>query len=383
MKQCNNKTNRQLNIKIIIISVKSASEKQRKKVKMKKILLIIFTLFTVITGSSQDVPFINPNNNLLQTNPALIAFDNDLKLNLNYRSQYSAIDQNFKASVVNLTVPLFDKTKIKRWGGIGFSFISDKTGEFGYLSNSGINVAFAYNFLLSENQSIAASLSGGFFRRSLNMNGFTTGSQYIFNSGYDPSAPINESFYNQTKSYFDIAAGIIWQYNDGHKEPEYFAGISAFHLNNPNISFYGYRSELDFRFSFQGGFRLLSKEQIIVSPVVNIDFLHQTFRYSVGSKFDFPMNSLAGGIIKKGSLSVIPCYITKGIIACSIELNQPRYSIGFGYDYNTADLSGIAGYLEGYEVLIKFKKNLGNVNSKKADVKSKYKIGKKYKLEND
>ena len=350
---------------------------------MKKTLLIIFTLFIIKIGSSQDVPFVNPNNNLLQTNPAMTAFDNDLKLILNYRSQYSAIDQNFKSPVVNLAVPLLDKTKTKRWGGLGFSFISDKTGDMGYLSNSGINVAFAYNICLSENQSVAAALSGGFFRRSLNMNGFTTGSQYIPYSGFDPSAPINESLYNQTKSYIDIAAGIIWQYDDGHKEPKFYAGISAFHLNNPNISFYAYRSELDLRYSFQGGFRLLSREQIIIRPVMNIDFLYQKLRYSAGSKFDFPLNSSAGGIIKKGSISVIPRYITDGIIACSVELNQPRYSIGFGYDYNTADLSGIAGYLEGYEVLIKFKKNLGKTSKEKLDVKSKYKIGKKYKLDND
>lgn len=350
---------------------------------MLKKLTIIFSIIITLYGSalSQDVSYINPTNALIQTNPAYAAFDNDLKFIMNYRSQYSAIGQSFKSPVINLTVPLFDKSKTKRWGGLGFSFISDKAGGVAYLSNTGINVSFAYNIKISENQSVLAALSGSFYRRTLNMNGFTTGSQYIPNSGFDPSASINESLYNQSKSYADIAAGFIWQYNDEHKFPKYFAGISAFHLNKPNVSFSNFRSELDFRFGFQGGFRLLSNRQLCIVPELTLTYLNNDLRYNIGTKFDFPLSTSHAGMFKNASLSVTPRYISGNIIACNIEFNKNKYSIGFGYEYNTADLSGITGYLESYEVMIMFKKNLGRKSKIKPDVDSKYEVGKKYKID--
>ncbi len=353
------------------------------KKSMFKKLIFIFSIITILFSSafSQDVSYINPNNALMQTNPAYAAFDNNLKFIMNYRSQYSAIGQNFKSPVVNLIIPMFAKTKTKRWGGLGFSFISDKAGEVGYLSNTGINISFAYNITITKNQSVSAALSGGFYRRALNMNGFTTGSQYIPNSGFDPSASINESLFNQSKTYADIAAGVIWQYNDGHKLPKYYAGISAFHLNRPNVSFSEFRSELNFRYSFQGGFRLLSKEQLSISPELTVYYTNDALRYNIGTKFDFPLSTSKSGILKNASMSVTPRYISGRIIACNIDFNQKKYTIGFGYEYNTADLSGITGYLEGYEVMIMFKKNLGRKIIQKPDVDSKYEVGKEYKLD--
>lgn len=346
----------------------------------KQIIILISIASLYSTTFSQDVSYINPTNALMQTNPAYASFDNDLKFVMNYRSQYSAIGQNFKSPLINLVVPLFDKTKTKRWGGIGFSFVSDKAGELGYLSNTGINVSFAYNIMISKKQSVSVALSGGFYRRAINTSGFTTGSQYIPNSGFDPSAPINESLFTQSKSYGDIAAGIIWQYDDGHKLPKYYAGISAFHLNRPDVSFSNFRSELDFRYSFQGGFRLLTKEQLSISPEITICYTNDILRYNIGTKFDFPLTSSKSGILTNASLSLTPRFISGNIIACNIDFNKKNYSIGFGYEYNTADLSGITGYLEGYEVMISFKKRLGKKTINKPDVDSKYEVGKKYDL---
>jgi type IX secretion system PorP/SprF family membrane protein len=347
----------------------------------KTIITVSIIVIYSIASYSQDAGYISPSNALMQTNPAYASFDNDLKFIMNYGSKYSAIGQNFKSPTINLAVPLFDKSKTKRWGGLGFSFVSDKAGEAGYLSNTGISVAFAYNIILTEKQSVSASLSGGFYRRALNMNGFTTGSQYIPNSGFDPSASINESLYNQSKSYADIAAGFIWQYNDGHKFPKYFASISAYHLNKPNVSFSNFASELDFRFGFQGGFILLSKEQLCIVPEVLLTYLNNNVWYNIGTKFDFPLSSSNTGLFRNASLSVTPRYISGNIIACNIEFNQNRYSIGFAYEYNTADLSGITGYLEGYEIMLMFRKRPGKESTKKPDVDSNYEVGKKYKLD--
>lgn len=344
---------------------------------------IILLLLSVLSfkSFSQDVSYTEPLNAPMQTNPAFASFNNDLKFVMNYGSRFSAIGQNFKYPAVNIIIPIFDETKTKRRGGLGFSFISDKAGETGYLSNTGINVAFSYNLTISEKQSVSAALSGGFYRRTVNINGLTTGSQYVYGSGFDPSLPINETLFNQSKSYADIAAGAIWQYKDGYKSPKYYAGISAYHLNRPDVSFGNLRSELDFKFGFQGGFRLFAKEQLSITPELTVYYLPGNLRYNIGTKFYFPLNMSESGILKNACLSLTPRYISEKIIACNIEFNRENFGFGFGYGYNTSDLSGVSGYLEAYEIMITFKKNLGKNIIKKPEVNSKYKVGKKYKLD--
>ena len=125
---------------------------------------------------------------------------------------------------------------------------------------------------------------------------------------------------------------------------------------------------------------MLTKEQLSISPEITIYYTSETLSYNIGTKFNFPLNSNTSGILKKASLSVTPRFISGNIIACNIDFNKKNYSIGFGYEYNTADLSGIADYLAGFELMILFKKRLGKKSSDTPDVDSKYKVGKKYNL---
>jgi hypothetical protein len=62
-------------------------------------------------------------------------------------------------------------------------------------------------------------------------------------------------------------------------------------------------------------------------------------------------------------------------------LNHKNYAIGFGYEYNPADLKGVTGYLEAYEVMLSLKKNIAKNRTENPDVDSKYEIGKKYEIE--
>jgi type IX secretion system PorP/SprF family membrane protein len=343
-----------------------------------KILLgigLVLAGFTLRTDA-QEFNRINPNYSLMQTNPALASFDNDLKAVLHYRSMYSAIGQNFVSPVINIAVPLFDKSRTNRWGGLGFTLVSDKAGENAYLMNTGFRVSFAYNIKLSPQQSIAAALSAGIFRRSVNTDGFTTGSQYIPGQGYDPNAPLNETLQNQSKSYLDLAAGCIWQYRDKQGKPFIYAGVSAYKLNRPNISFTDMPYDSQITYLGLAGFRLIKRDQLMISPEASVKYVEKRLAYTIGTRFEFPLGT-TGKILRQSSLCLTPHYISGNILAFSLELNHKNYAIGFGYEYNPADLKGVTGYLEAYEVMLSLKKNIAKNLTENPDVDSKNEIGKK------
>ncbi len=347
-----------------------------------KILLgigLVLAGFTIRTDA-QEFNRIDPNHSLMQTNPAFASFDNDLKAVLHYRSMYSAIGQNFVSPVINIAVPLFDESRTKRWGGLGFTLASDKAGENAYLMNTGFRVSFAYNIKLSPQQSVSTAISAGIFRRSVNTDGFTTGSQYIPGQGYDPTAPLNETIQNQAKSYLDLAAGCIWQYRDKQENLLFYAGLSAYKLNRPNISFTDAPYESGITYLGLAGFRLIKRNQLTISPEGSLRYHGKRMSYSIGTRFEFPLGT-DSKMLRRSSLILTPRYISGNIVACSLELNHKNYAVGFGYEYNPADLSGVAGYLEAYEVMLTLKKNISKNRVEKPDVNSKYEIGKKYEIE--
>ncbi len=141
---------------------------------MKKVIKLIFIiqLLSQVTFS-QDVAFVNYSQTPIQTNSAFVGFDNDLKVNILYKNQFAQIGQNFATPVINFVMPLFDDSKIKRIGGVGFSVISDSQGETSVLSTIGFSFAYAYNFYINKNQSISSSLSAGYFIRAINISNFT------------------------------------------------------------------------------------------------------------------------------------------------------------------------------------------------------------------
>ncbi|NJO89874.1 MAG: PorP/SprF family type IX secretion system membrane protein [Chloroflexia bacterium] len=166
-------------------------------------LKLLFTILLVsfVKLSAQDALFTNYLNTPLQTNPALVAFDNDFKIALNYRGRISKFSQSYNTPVLSVVYPLINHDKSKRWGGIGFSVLADMSDNSQMIKTTGANLAFAYNLQLNDIQYISASLGAGYFRREVNINNLSTGSQYVPNQGYDPTIPINENFTNDTKGF--------------------------------------------------------------------------------------------------------------------------------------------------------------------------------------
>jgi type IX secretion system PorP/SprF family membrane protein len=324
-----------------------------------KLNLLLILLFMGQTGlSAQDVLFTNYLNTPLFTNPALLAIDNDLKIGLNFRGRTSKFNQSYSVPVFSAVSPLINHEKLKRWGGIGFSFISEISNNSASIKTTGANLAFAYNIQINKKQFLSTSLGAGYFRRGLNFQNLSTGSQYVANLGFDPNLPTNESFINDTKGYLDLSTGIIWNHIGESGNQKAYFGFSAFHINQPNISMNGIDDELPIRYGIQAGIQVFDNQKISLFPDAAMDYQAGLFRYNVGLQVKVPFKENFQGYFRNAEICFTPRYLSQNIISLGIELRKPDYIILFAYDFSVANKIVNPNFANAYEIGITYKKDL-------------------------
>jgi type IX secretion system PorP/SprF family membrane protein len=322
-----------------------------------KILFVLLFLFAVKLAG-QDVLFSNYLNTPMQTNPALAAFDNDLKIGLGYRGRVSKFNQSYNTPVLSVICPLINQEQAKRWGGIGFSLLSDMSDNTNMLTTTGANFAFAYNVQINKFQTISASLGAGFYRRQIDLNKLTTGSQYDPSTGFDPGLPINETLTGEAKGFMDLFTGVVWQLYDITGKTKVFAGVSAFHLNKPNVSLNSQDDALALRYGFQTGFRILENKKIIIYPNSGIDYQSNILRYNIGFDLTIPFVNSEQSYLNDASLCFTPRYISDKMLSVGMEFRKASYIISFIYDFNFGNNMVNSNMSDAYEINICYKKTL-------------------------
>src|ERR1035437_3012678 len=98
---------------------------------------------------AQDTRVLQPLNNQLAVNPAMMGVTNDLRVNLNYRNQWASIDKGYSTYAISLLCPLFlnskgDSSK-KEFGksrlDFGINVTDDKSGGFNRI-NATLSVGY-------------------------------------------------------------------------------------------------------------------------------------------------------------------------------------------------------------------------------------------------
>ena len=325
-------------------------------IKFKLLLVILLVCFGKL--SAQDALLTNYMNAPLQTNPALVAFDNDFKISLTYRGRTSKFSQSYNMPLLSVVYPLINQDKSKRWGGLGFSVLSDMSDNSQMIRTTGANFAFAYNLQLGDYQFVSASLGAGYFRRVVDISNLSTGNQYVQNYGYDPAIPMNETFMNETKGYLDMSAGFVWQLTDKSGDAKAFAGVSAFHLNQPDISMSEEGDLLPFRYGAQIGYKVFDNEKFSLFPDAGIDYQAEILRYNVGLSIKVPFKAVNDGYFENSSLCFKPRYVSDNLASLGVEFRKPDYIISFTYDFSVANRAINSNVVDAYEIYIAYKRTL-------------------------
>ena len=340
---------------------------------------VVILIVTTLTGGSfsskgQLMPYTQYQYSSALVNPAWTASDNNAEIAFIHRDQPFGAGQILKNSLVSIKYPLLNKGN-RRWGGIQAAAFREGANTTDLLTQQGGMLTLAYNLPLTQRSYLAFGMQGNYTQRSVSWSGVSTGSQWIDNQGYDPTASLGEPLTILRSSYFAIGSGLLWYFVDEAGQQRHYLGASVYHLNQPVETLTGVPERVPFRYVLQGGYTLYRSSRISLTPDALYQHQSATHQVSVGGTLAYhftdhnPFN-----VVKSGSISLTTRYRSEQTVATSIQWQQPNYTVGFGYDVGVGNGSKI---VPATEFALSLRKSLFKLktNTREKAVVSHYSLG--------
>ncbi|QSE98720.1 PorP/SprF family type IX secretion system membrane protein [Fulvivirga lutea] len=342
----------------------------------RSILPILLLILTALSSMAQNVSFNQFDQSPFTTNPSILGMKNEASVSFLHRTQQLAADIKFNTTQLTGSYALINKKTFRRRGGVGFSILRDAQNGEQAFKLQGINLGYAYNLPFASNQFVSFGLQTGYFQRSINSDGYTTGSQWVNNIGFDRNAPLGETFLDNQTSYFSIASGATWYAEDASQRQIFRLGVGVAHLNKPDIAFTEVEDRLDYRLTGNAFIALLKNEKVLYGPELlylyeaNDDLISAGSSLSYFFKNDNPLSA-----IRSGSIDFKSRYTINNSIVLGIQLTQPNFSVGFSYDFAVGNNAVLTTGRNSSEIFISIKKSLGNRKQSNKVVIDNYSLG--------
>lgn len=331
--------------------------------RLKKYSIVLVFLISGIKSFAQDIHFSQFNAAPLLLNPALAGVNSgNYRFAANYKNQWNGLAP-YNTFAASFDVNLFKHGPRANFGGIGLFFFNDRAGD-GNLSTTQVNLNLSYTVMLNKRgtQSLTTGIVGGIGHRSVDFSAFIFDSQYGAN-GPDQSLPSGENLTNNKLLYPEVGAGVLWNFVKNDKL-NFYAGGSAVHLSQPNLSFFKTRDEkLYIKFTVHGGGYIGLHEQVYLLP----SFLYMN---------QGPHNQVNIGTLVKIKKSALPSekisfylggwYRVLDAVILNARVDIGSINIGFSYDINLSGLTPASNANGGPEVSVIY---TGTFPSKKQQVK--------------
>lgn len=309
---------------------------------MKYLYFILFVTILKFT-SGQDVHFSQFTADRMNLNPSMIGnfSDNDSRFSIQRKSQWNSVSVPFSSFSSS-----YEKKNIFNDYNLGIQFLNDKSGD-SKLSLNQINLALSKNL---NNLSIGAVI--GFCQKSIDYTNL------IFED--------EEQLLKYNYNYPDVGIGLSYK-TFPSEILSYNFGISAFHLNEPNNSFYEdeiVKLPLKNNFYFKLEYDHLTSFTII--PEVFFTNQGMSNELLIGSQAE----------IKSKNIKIIPFtyYRLEDAIILGFGIMKDNLTANISYDINVSDLSIASNNRGGFEfsVIYLWKKKKQRINNYTEEICPKY-----------
>lgn len=305
-------------------------------------LLTLTLLLQAKPAQAQDFHLSQYDAPPMFLNPAMTGmFDGRVRIEAHYRTQWAAV-----ATKPFVTTGLSFDMPVKKFG-IGAQIMNYRAGagQFNVLSAL-VSVAYDVVFDKAKNHHLALGVQGGIVYKSFNINKLTFGNQYTSANGgdFDMNLPTGEVLANTTILTHDINAGFLYYYAKENVRINPFIGFSAFHLTQPNESFYDNSNKLPIRYYLHGGLKVNINEKVQLLPKgiymheVNDNEYTATLLLHYFLK-DSDTYLIFGPTWRSRDAGIIEAGICKGPYTCRVS-----------YDINTSSLNTVSNYRGGFEI---------------------------------
>ena len=190
---------------------------------MNRILTFIILSLVSFTLAGQDPVFSQFYAAPLRLNPAFAGISVAPRVNINYRTQYTAWPNAYRTFAVSYEQPFDNKPY-----ALGVSVMSDIQADGAYRNNY-ISAVYSYEIQLADEVFARGGLSAGLLQSQVDF------SQLVFGDVLDPvdgntGATTEEELAFGSKTSFDAGAGILIF------AKSVYVGMSVDHLNQPDES---------------------------------------------------------------------------------------------------------------------------------------------------
>lgn len=317
-------------------------------------------------AKAQDVHFSQFYQNPLLNNPALTGiFNEDYKVGITYRNQWSSLATPFRTTVVDAETKVH-LNNVNDYVSFGLLAFFDKAGTIDFNTNA-VYPAINYNKSIEDkyNSYISVGFTAGFINRTVDPSKMTFDNQYI-NGGYDPNAGTGENISTNKLTYWDLGAGVTFNSSfDENNTINYFLGFAAYHITKPTSQFSGGNTELanlnmrldatgglnyEFDYEFGGMFYanvMMQKpyQEIIVGGLL---------KWTKPDNSNSPAFTLYAGGFYRYQDAVIP----------TVKIRYKMNTFAFSYDYTSSSLKSAIGSHGAYEVSVFISGSWGGVDDK-------------------
>ncbi len=308
----------------------------------------------VATG--QDLNFSQYYETPLLRNPALAGiFNGDVRVKVNYRSQWGSIAMPFKTYAMSGEYKMPLNNTAGDWVTLGLQATSDVAGDV-KLKKTALLPVVSFNKSLSQinNSYLSIAFIGGPVNTSFNSQELKLVS---------PQEIANFSNFGYT--YYDVGAGITYS-SDFGEDIKYYVGAAMYHINNPKLNYFANNSEYSIlgrklvlnagvsaqtsdNNKVQGYMDYIKQdgnEQFLAGMLYGVDFGRNYKEDNTAFGVNF------GAFFRWGD-ALIPV----------INFDIDKLNIGLSYDINISKLNTYTQYRGGLELSATYRANLNRRNA--------------------
>lgn len=318
---------------------------------LRKLYIGLFLIGLGFLSTAQDIALTQYYTLPISLNPALTGmFNGDYRLAANNRIQWAGVtNKSYVSNQFNAEIPIGNLA-------LGASISNKSAGDQSF-NQFAASLSASYR-ISGKTDHLIFGIQAGFGQTSID---FTKAK---FGDGFDPitgySNTTSEVGLIDKSTYPDFGAGVFYIHGSEESYLNYFGGLSAFHLNEPNQSFYSTQvSSLYTRYMLHGGVKVNIDNQFSISPVVSMQWQQKNFQNSVGLMFDMRTH--------KSPLTVQfgPFLNRLNTFAFYGGMNYGGINLGLSYDltaFSKTDLGKLPG---SFEFSLIYIRGLGKGNGSK------------------
>lgn len=302
---------------------------------MRKFLFVLALAAVSVSVNAQDPHFSQFFASPLTLNPAFTGkFDGQFRLAANHRDQWPSIPKAYVTTSASVDFGIL-KNKIAEGDifGIGISGLSDASADNQLKLNYG-SLSMSYHKALDENgyNTIGAGFQATYssltideskltFEDMLRQNGFTGARTDFLTNG-------------NNQSYIDFNAGVLFS-GSTNGSNNYYAGVSAYHINRPKVGFKDANWYLSNRLTVHGGGTFPISDMLSINASVIHQMQSKASETTLGGALAFNIN---GDEVNPSNFFIGSWMRLNDAVIPYLGLEVGGLRIGASYDVNISTL---------------------------------------------